>query len=154
MGLTAWYNDARRIEDILRPMTGRPRPGHLSLRMLEWFVRSFARRRNISVSSDGSLRNVSSLYRQWLGHYTRNLFDPFRRHARVLVDDLCGGYVSSTCGQLNFLYWAEKFGVLAKALEHRESIELDMPRKPPKKRGRPRGVTAPRRGFSGAGLRR
>jgi hypothetical protein len=141
--LAKWYSE-QRISELLQPL-GHPGGIGVSLRALEWFVTNYARRKCVFVSArvDGDVvpRRISSLYRQSLAVYGRRLFDPFNRSRRVLVEAANGEVLKSSCGQLNFIHWAEENGVIAMARSLKLDLEHDMSnlnkRKSHRRRGRP-----------------
>jgi hypothetical protein len=137
--LSKWYSEER-VAMLLRPLNQQGGIG-VSLRALEWLVTNYSRRKCVFVSArvDGAPRRLSSLYRQWLTVYGRRLFDPFNRSRRVLVEVAEGEVITSSCGQLNFIHWAEENGVLALAREMKLELEDDMSKRNKRKTNRRRG---------------
>lgn len=94
----------------------------VSLRLLDWLVTNYSKKnRSVCVDGDGRVRNIHFEYRSALHAYRRRNFDPFRRRQRIRAHG-----VETTIGQLNFLQWAHKCGVLAFASENIATIEADM----------------------------
>jgi hypothetical protein len=123
--IAPWFTVSR-IESYLTPMiTQRFR---VSLRALDWFVTNYCKGSPIFVGGADGYHCVSTLYKLWLRQWRRQLFDPFRRRARVFF--LAGGEErrlhETTCAQLNFLYWADTHGVLRQAELRVADVERDM----------------------------
>ena len=102
----------------------------LSLRVLDWLVTNYAKKNNVVYThtlpnGEKLMLNVYSEYKSWLRNYRRRNFDPFRRRTRVSFTNKGKNY-ETTVGQLNFLYWAHKFGILQYTREHLAVIEQDM----------------------------
>jgi hypothetical protein len=57
--------------------------------------------------------------------YSKRLFDPFRRHGRVVLE-LDDRSLETTVAQLSFFKWAIENNVLKYALEYKEDIKRDM----------------------------
>ena len=74
----------------------------------------------------GQVTNVHHAYRTALTFWTRKLFDPFRRRARIGVRLVDGTVLDTTLGQANFALWSYRTGVLAYVLGHVDAIEADM----------------------------
>ena len=72
--------------------------------------------------------HLFSLYKDWLRHYRRRSFDPFRRRERILFRSSSeeSDWFQTTVAQLNFLKWAEEHGVIRYVREHIHAIEQDM----------------------------
>jgi len=68
--------------------------------------------------------NINSDYKTWLWKHRRSHFDPFRRRTRLRFT-LDGKEYTTTVGQLNFMYWASRYGVLDYARTHLAEIEND-----------------------------
>ena len=102
-------------------------PGAVSLRTLSWFVGTYAKDKNLILvkkhpEGDVSYLHVHLSYRGQLQLYSKQQFDPFRRGARVAVED--GGVeISTTVGQLNFFRWVIESGVLEYVRANRNAVE-------------------------------
>lgn len=57
--------------------------------------------------------------------YSKRLFDPFRRHGRIILEHE-GKRLETTVAQLSFFRWAIDNEVLKYANEHRDSIKKNM----------------------------
>jgi hypothetical protein len=116
--LTNFYNPERLtlLRDILANKT------NISLRILDWFVTNYSKMNNVSyISKAGKHVIVYLAYKSHLKAYSKKMFDPFCRHARI---DFQG--VSTTVGQLNFFAWAMEDDVIDYLFEHRDDIHADM----------------------------
>ena len=61
--------------------------------------------------------HVYQSYRTWLKHWKRQLFDAFRRGCRIYFRYDNKTY-STTVAQLNYIYWAETYGILSYLQQH------------------------------------
>lgn len=89
--LCRFYRDPYNADVLEKVVTGTsPLTGKcpVSLRLVEWFV-----------NYD---KVASKEYHAQLKAYTRRLFDPFRRQARIVVE---GRGFDTTIGQMNFFKW-------------------------------------------------
>lgn len=121
--LEKFYDDApHAFDEFRRVVRGEER---LSLRVLDWLVTNYAKKRNIvytvRVDDRDVAMNLFLEYKSQLKAYSKRFFDPFCRRGRVTY-----GGVQTTCGQLNFFRWAVQYGVLGYAREHHDEIEQDM----------------------------
>ena len=98
----------------------------VSLRALDWFVVNYAKRRKVVCS--GHDESVFTLYKNWLRHFRRRDFDPFRRRQRIKFKVHDGDWEETTVGQLNFLKWCETYNVIAQARHNLGQVEADMTR--------------------------
>jgi hypothetical protein len=116
----------------------------ISLRLLDWFVTNYAKKKNIcyfiDYNKNGEKKqryfNVFLNYKSQLKAYSKQQFDPFCRkwkpHKGKRV--YCGihfyykkdRYVETTVGQLNFFRWIVANKVLDYAIEHLTAIQRDM----------------------------
>ncbi len=97
----------------------------ISLRQIEWFITSYSRKNQTSyVSSDGKIFAVHSSYKSSLDGYSKKLFDPFCRTAKI--DFTIPGTdrtVKTTLAQLNFLKWCQQKGVIDYMRQHKDSLK-------------------------------
>lgn len=120
------FYDIGNIKNILIPLL--TQKGQISLRALDWLVTNYSKKLNILCKSkvnNGKLINIFHSYKLALQHYKRRYFDPFRRRTRfeIVVDK---EEYETTLGQLNFLMWSYRLGILEYAYMHSEKIEKDM----------------------------
>lgn len=124
------YYTAERIHTLLLPII--TQQDALSLRVLDWLVTNYAKKNNVVYEyevepGERLMLNVYSEYKSWLRNYRRRNFDPFRRRTRLYFVHQ-GVQHETTVGQLNFIYWADTFGVLAYTRKNLQTIEKDMNR--------------------------
>ena len=106
----------------------------ISLRLLDYTMTNWAKKTRIMVemnTSRGKIPwNLFSLYKDWLRFYRRRGFDPFRRRERIFFwHTLLDGTrekLDTTVAQLNFLRWADTYGILDYVSAHKDEIEEDM----------------------------
>lgn len=121
------YFNETRLRDVLLPVLSKR--GTLSLRALDWLVTNYSKKKPVvyNVTPPSCPEVVVNMYRSyktWLWNHKRKNFDPFRRGQRIFftVDDKT---YESTVGQLNFFFWASRYGVLDYAQRHIRDIEKD-----------------------------
>lgn len=109
----------------------------VSLRMLDWLVTNYAKRRALCVTTTAGKRvHVYEDYRAALATFRRRNFDPFcrsrRRTGQGETVDHCvvlreaERTHSTSLGQLNFMIWAVQRGVLQYARQHAQQLQRDM----------------------------
>lgn len=122
------YFSNERLKTILLPIITK-KEGHVSLRALDWLVTNYAKKIPVIYNVQPPdcpemVVNIYRSYKTWLWNHKRKNFDPFRRGQRIfftLDDDT----YESTVGQLNFFFWASRYGVLDYAQRHIREIEKD-----------------------------
>jgi hypothetical protein len=137
------------LTDVLKDRQG------ISLRVLDWLVTNYCKKRNIVYVCDGHPFNMWANYKAQLRGFSKSLFDPFkrrnkkrfsgddkptmdkRRRVHGTDDDLDaaeniewtdadGATFVTTVGQLNFFKWAIEHGVLKYCIKNAAEIENDM----------------------------
>jgi hypothetical protein len=127
----------------------------ISLRLLDWFVTNYAKKKNIAYFFDvkeknGEVKqkyfNVFLKYKSQLKAYSKQQFDPFCRKWKIVKKKkiYCGihfyykkdHYVETTVGQLNFFRWVIANKVLDYTIEHLTEIQRDMLLTATKKKGK------------------
>jgi len=116
------------INRILPILSGQSK---LSIRVIDWFVTNFSKKKNIMYSlqlRNNTLTyfNVYLDYKSQLKGYKKKLFDPFCRKRRIpfyYTSDKC---LITTIGQLIFFRWAIVNKVLDYVDEHFVEINKDM----------------------------
>jgi len=128
--LTQFYT-AENLETILLPLLSSKDDSALSLRALDWLVINYAKKHRLAhfVKAAGStggdiIFDIFYEYKLKLRSNQRVNFDPFRRGKRLFFE-LKGKWYATTVGQLNFVHWAHRFGVLDYAQKHAEAIVAD-----------------------------
>lgn len=129
--LVGFYTDDV-IKNVLLPIITHSKTSKdekISLRALDWLVTNYSKKFPViykMCAEEGTERvvNIYSEYKTWLWKHRRSHFDPFRRRQRLnfTVD---GEEYTTTVGQLNFMYWASRYGVLEYARAHLSEIERD-----------------------------
>jgi hypothetical protein len=126
MSLSRFFNNRERVERVLNILKG---DNALSLRLVDWFITNYARKHNIIGAKRGAAGplciNIYLSYRSQLKTYSKQQFDPFRRHERIVFEfeDLS---FETTVGQLNFFRWAIENEVLEYIERHKAAIEASM----------------------------
>lgn len=128
MQVLARYYTTDRVKEVLLPVISSNKD-KISLRALDWLVTNYSKKKPIiykikPVDMPEKLVNMYTEYKTWLWKYRRSHFDPFRRRHR-LTFRVDGTEYTTTVGQLNFMYWASKYGVLKYARDHLDDIERD-----------------------------
>lgn len=121
-----------RLKTILLPIIAKKNiegVPKLSLRAIDWLVTNYSKAHPIVYkvtppNSTEVLVNIYRSYKSWLWTFKRKSFDPFRRRKRLFFK-IDGQVHQSTVGQLNFIFWAARHGVLEYAKTHIEAIERD-----------------------------
>ena len=137
--LTSYYNQHPEHRQVLKEVVNGA--SKMSLRVLDWFVTHYAKKRQLvyfiddikgtySTTTVGpTMRkfNVYLEYRAQLQSYTKLFFDSFRRHERVtFLDPVDNSTFESTVGQLNFFRWACKNHVINFVYDNLQEIEHAM----------------------------
>jgi len=106
--LERFYSDAEnrhQLDCILGKGGSKSAP---SLRRLEWFVTNFAKAQHVTYTApNGKMFTVHVAYKSSLDGYSKKLFDPFCRTARI---EFMGH--TTTVAQLNFIRWCITNGII------------------------------------------
>lgn len=114
-----WQDD---VSYIVSRNAAWPLKGDISMRLLDWTVTNFAKASRLCIlQADGCVFEVYKQYRQALRKLGRSQFDPFNREGR-LTTWVEGREVRTSRGQINFLAWATRYGVIDFVMQHMESI--------------------------------
>lgn len=130
MKILAQYYTPGVARSVLIPIISTNTRGKkISLRALDWLVTNYAKKnpqiRKVKPNDlPEKAESMYSEYKMWLRKYRRAHFDPFRRRNRITFT-LDNQTHQTTVGQLNFMYWASRHGVLDYAHDHIEEIEQD-----------------------------
>jgi hypothetical protein len=100
----------------------------VSLRSLDFLVTNYAKTHNIVVKNKKETLQLHQLYRLYLKGYSKQQFDPFKRHIRIhipcfLVPD---GVLETTVAQLNFFKFAIDHNVIQYLKDHKKVVEDEM----------------------------
>lgn len=126
--LTKFFRIPENIRKILPIVQGK---SPISLRILDWFVTNFCKKRNIILdlkTETGETRRFMIFfdYKSQLKAYSKKQFDPFCRRERIRFVYQRGQELITTVGQLNFFRWLITNNILDYIEEHIEDIEEDM----------------------------
>ena len=147
--LGRFYGAEENIKTVVDIAEGR---ADISLRVIDWFVTNYAKKKNIihkrvvstsraapspPPSSQGrgeglpgpesvAFFSVYLSYRNELQTYSKQQFDPFRRNEHIVFRYGDGGELETTVGQLNFFRWAIENGILDYIRAHKKDIEESM----------------------------
>jgi hypothetical protein len=102
----------------------------VSLRLLDYCCTNYAKKTRVVICTAGHALHLFSLYKDWLRHYRRRCFDPFRRRERVCFRNPYApdAWLATTIAQLNFLRWADVYKVIQYVRANLQLIEQDMVR--------------------------
>lgn len=99
----------------------------ISLRVLDWFVTSYANRKKISLDIDDDMIDVHISYKAQLKSYKKHYFDPFKRKTSFdYTFKNTTHIVTTTIGQLNFFRWAIEYKILDYVDKHFDVITKEM----------------------------
>jgi len=100
----------------------------VSLRLLDYCCTNYAKKTRVVLCEGGIAMHLFSLYKDWLRHYRRRCFDPFRRRERVHFQNPSKPteWLETTIAQLNFLRWADVYRIIAYVRRNMHVIEKDM----------------------------
>lgn len=116
--ITKFYEDENHqkiLLDVLKHRNG------ISLRNLEYFVTNYSKNHNLTYTTPtGRAFTVHVAYKSSLDGYSKKLFDPFCRTARINFK--VGGHeIVTTVAQLNFIRWCITNGVIHFLLREKRS---------------------------------
>ena len=124
--LATFYTDEKLTSTLLPLLSDHD--SSVSLRALDWLVINYAKKHRLAhfVKTGGgdSIFDIFYEYKLKLRSNQRVNFDPFRRGKRVFFQ-LNSKWYATTVGQLNFVHWAHRFGVLDYAKKHAVTIVED-----------------------------
>jgi hypothetical protein len=117
--LEQFYSKMDNIDRVKNILNG---DSPLSLRLIDWFVTNYSKKRNVSYMTKNNRHIVVYLsYKSHLKAYSKRMFDPFCRWKRIQFHDF-----ETTVGQLNFFEWAINDEILEYIEQHHEEIHRDM----------------------------
>ena len=122
--LSKFYSHVPNFMKVLPYLNG---TSQISLRLIDWFVTNYCKRNPVLIpKDDGNTVNLYLSYRAQLKAYSKQQFDPFRRHDRITFNYSQDDTIETTVGQLNFFRWMLMYGVLTYLENNVETIEKDM----------------------------
>ena len=127
--IASYYTDEI-IESILIPIISKSETGgRLSLRALDWLVTNYAKKKPVVYKIAPPHHpiipvNIHNDYKSWLNNHKRRNFDMFRRRKRIYFEFRDQTF-ETTVGQLNFFFWAARYGIIDYAKTNIVEIEAD-----------------------------
>lgn len=123
--LRVYYGNRNRFSMIESIINANPDSNKVSLRLVDWLITNYSKSRNIVYYVKNIPFNIHQSYKNMLKAYSKRLFDPFRRHGRVVLE-FDGRTLETTVAQLSFFKWAIDNDVLKYAIDHKSDIKDDM----------------------------
>lgn len=122
MSINRFYGKPEHVRPVVAVIRG---TSPASLRLIEWFITNHAKRHDLILKHRGEQINVHHSYRAALKTFSKEQFDPFRRHERIrfVYGDGADDAIETTVGQLNFFKWAIETGVLDYINANKGAIE-------------------------------
>lgn len=146
--LREYYSTKNRFNIIETIINTNPISNNVSLRLVDWLITNYSKSKNVVYYVKGVPFIVHQSYKNMLKAYSKRLFDPFRRHGRILLEHE-GRVLETTVAQLSFFRWAIENDVLTYANEYREAIKKNMDIHTKNKNTNKRGeLSKPTRGAS------
>jgi hypothetical protein len=107
---------------------------NISLRILDWFVTKYSKKRGTSDDKNAEVFDIKISYKAQLKSYKKRNFDPFRRRKKFFYPCTEEGYkidgenkhIYTTLGQLNFFKWAFSNNIIAFVDENLSHIVSEM----------------------------
>lgn len=123
ISLQTFYSQRKDISEILEFLQG---TSTISLRLIDWFVTNYAKRKSIGYLINGQEFMVYMSYKSQLKAYSKKLFDPFCRRERIMFSLTGIEPFITTVGKLNFFRWAIEKQVIDFLKTQYEIVETDM----------------------------
>jgi hypothetical protein len=123
LSLQKFYNNCQDIDNIITLLKGE---GSMSLRLIDWFVTNYSKKKNIGYIWNTQEFLVYVNYKSQLKAFSKKLFDPFCRRERIYFEIGTKPMFETTVGKLNFFRWAIEKGILDYIRENQEDIEKEM----------------------------
>ena len=102
----------------------------ISLRILDWFVTKYSRKRNReSIGKTDEVFDIHISYKAQLKSFKKKYFDPFRRRQKFYYEydkDDKTKKIYTTLGQLNFFKWAISNNIIDEVEKNVKSISQSM----------------------------
>lgn len=131
--VTDFFTDRNHLHQMMPILN---QTAHISLRILDYFVTNYAKKKKIIYQHNDRFFNVFLNYKAQLKAYSKKQFDPFCRKIRKVngkqINEAINFFyddeksIETTVGQLNFFKWAIQNGVLAYIVDHLTDIVEDM----------------------------
>lgn len=101
----------------------------ISLRILDWFITNYSKKKRIFIENTYSTSNCMDVYQNYklqLKSFSKKTFDPFCRKNKILFFYNDNDYIETSCGQLCFFRWCFENKILEYVKKHLNVIEQDM----------------------------
>ena len=118
----------------------------ISLRLIDWFVTNYCKKYKISIQIESNNKteyvNIYDSYKSNLKAFSKQIFDPFRRKNRIILNykeinksykitfsnniNKKDNYIDTTIGQLNFFKWIIENNIFTYIYNNKSKIENDM----------------------------
>ena len=130
--LTKFYQKESNLTKLLSILNG---DNKISLRIIDWFVTNYAKKKNIILHITSNNLDLSDSYlivylnyKSQLKAYSKKQFDPFCRRNRIdfFYDKVNMNKITTTTGQLNFFKWFIENNLYEYIQKHLDKIEKDM----------------------------
>ncbi len=126
--LARFYSRKSNMDVLLAYVDSKSAP--VSLRTIDFFVTKYSQTRAIVLKAsdpgDLNISNVYLSYKAQLKAFHKKLFDPFRRHEKIMFRFDESVSVTTTVAQLNFFRWLIEGDLLSYILEHKDEIQAEM----------------------------
>ena len=117
--LQRFYSNHPEIKKVLTYLNG---DAPLSLRIIDWFVTKYSRKKFIRYPLNGQDFLVYLSYKGQLKAYSKQYFDPNCRRERIMFRIPGHDQIMTTIGKLNFFRWALESKILDYIESHEEEI--------------------------------
>ena len=146
--LTKFYSNKKNLEQLLIILKYKKKKDEkkLSLRLIDWFVTNYCKKYKVSIQITNKRKieyiNIYDSYKSNLKAFSKQIFDPFRRKNRIILNYLekdkyykitfnntipnKKNYINTTIGQLNFFKWIIENNIFIYISNNRKVIETDM----------------------------
>lgn len=125
--LKKFYKNTKNIKTLTDITSGKKK---LSLRVIDWFVTNFSKKRNTMYTYKKKPFMVFLNYKSQLKAYSKKYFDPFCRRQRIDFEytNAEGNVekIETTIAQLNFFKWCIENGILTFIKKNFDEINKDM----------------------------
>ncbi len=125
--LARFYSDKDNMNTLMSFVDSKDAP--ISLRTIDYFVTKYSHKYNIVVPAPApstSSMNVYTSYKAQLKAFHKKLFDPFRRHQKIVFYFNDQVSVTTTIAQLNFFRWLIQNNIITYIISHKDTIIQEM----------------------------
>lgn len=116
---------SKNIDRLIEIILGKSK---LSLRILDWFVTKYSKKKiDCGISINNEPFDVRISYKSQLKSYKKKYFDPFRRYKKFIYTfTVSNKTIVTTIGQLNFFKWAFTTNILQYVEKNLKAIGKEM----------------------------